>query len=189
MKRYDILDDIFAHVWSYVEAAVHERNNAMTTPVFATHGPAARTVALRAFDPQKRSLIFHTDARSAKVNQIGENPRASWVGWDERLSQQFQLIGTTTVHTNDEFAERLWESEPEENLDFYYKTLAPGSGIDGPVKCVDRDAVSSERARENFAAVRTVVDEIVWLHLHPEIEYRARFRWDGEAFRGEWIVP
>ncbi len=189
MKRYEILDEILAHVWSYVEEAVHGRENAMTTPVFATDGPGARTVALRAFDSSQRSLSFHTDVRSEKVKQIGDNPRARWVAWDADLSQQFQFCGSTTVHTADAFADEMWASQPEENLGFYYKSLRPGEPIDSPVSCIDRDVVSEEEARENFAAVRTVVDEITWLHLHPEIEYRARFAWDGEAFRGEWIVP
>jgi hypothetical protein len=45
--------------------------------------------------------------------------------------------------------------------------------------------------RPHFAVVRTVIDEIDWLHLHPEGHYRAHYRFeaDQEQFAGTWIVP
>lgn len=189
MQRFRELDDLLDHIWSYVRDGVENRQNAMTTPVFATDGPAARTVALRRCDVDTRRLMFHTDVRSQKVDQLAETPRAVWVGWDESSSQQFQFAGRTTVHADDAVADDLWATEPEENLGFYYKRAAPGDVLDQPVNCLEPAKISDERAREHFAAVRTIVDEITWLHLHPNIEYRARFRWDGERFEGEWIVP
>ncbi len=189
MDRFDQLDELRAHIFDYLEAAVRDRDNAMTTPVFATDGPGVRTVALRQFNLEERALLFHTDLRSKKVEQIEDNPRAIWLAWDKSLSQQFRLAGHTTVHADDEVADALWESEPDEDLEFYYKTSPPGARAEKPTSGINTKAMSEEVARTNFAAVRTVVDEIVWLHIPPTGEYQARFEWDGEEFEGHWVVP
>lgn len=189
MKRYEALEEILAHIWSYVEEGVGGGDNAMSTPVFATRGPGARTVALRDVDRNMREFLFHTDVRSPKVEQLVGHSQAVWVGWDPDLSQQFQFMGETTVHRTDDLADAMWESESQENLDFYYKRIAPGKTIEEPMSVVDREEISEKRARKYFATVRTVVDEIVWLHIHPDLEYRARFEWTGSSFEGEWIVP
>lgn len=183
------LQQLLDHIWTYAQSGVDERDNAMTTPVFATAGPAARTVALRRVHRARRILAFHTDVRSAKVGQLQRTARAVWVGWDDELGEQFQLEGPTTVHTDDEIADAMWVREPDENLKFYFKTKAPGERIDAPGSTIDEAGVDEQRARANFAVVRTVVDQITWLDLQPDREHRARFRFEENGFSGEWIVP
>lgn len=189
MDKFDDLDRLFDHVWDYTEEATAERDNAMTTPALATAGPAVRTVALRRADRTDRVLACHTDVRSVKVEQLREEDRAVWMAWDPEIGQQFQFEGSTSVHTDDATADGMWESEPAENLGFYYKTKAPGDRLETPGSSIDPDSVSSERARQRFAVVRTVVDRITWVHLHPDLEYRARFVFEDGRFRGDWIVP
>lgn len=189
MERFDALDALLDHIWTYAQAAVRERDNALTTPTLATAGPGARTVALRQMNRRERTLVFHTDARSQKVEQLEDEPYAIWLGWDAQLSQQFHLSGRTTVHRDDALADQLWESEPEENLGFYYKSAPPGSHIDAPSSGIDTDTISDEIARTHFVAVRTVVERIDWLHLHPRGEYRARFVWNANAFDHTWVTP
>lgn len=189
MERFDDLDRLLDHLWSYATAAVDNRDNAMTTPALATTGPAVRTVALRRTDRDDRVLACHTDIRSAKVEQLDEQPRAVWMAWDPDISQQFQFAGTTSIHTDDEIADAMWRTEPAENLGFYYKPDAPGDRLDEPGSSIDTDAVCEDRARQHFGVVRTIVDQITWVHLHPDVEYRARFTFDDGEFRGRWIVP
>jgi len=45
--------------------------------------------------------------------------------------------------------------------------------------------------RPYFAVIRTVIDEVDWLHLHPEGHYRAQFQFhpDADRFEGTWVVP
>ncbi|MFW6053362.1 MAG: pyridoxamine 5'-phosphate oxidase family protein, partial [Persicimonas sp.] len=137
MDRFEDLDELREHILGYIEAAVRHRDNAMTTPVFATDGPGARTVALRQFAPDQRALLFHTDMRSKKVEQLEDNPRAIWLAWDRSLSQQFRLVGPTTVHADDDIADALWESEPDEDLAFYYKTSPPGARAEKPTSGIN----------------------------------------------------
>lgn len=189
MKRYEDLDELSDYIWSYTERGVRLRENAMATPAFATHGPGLRTVALRRVDVDERALIFHTDIRSKKVDQIEANPRAVWLAYDRDVNQQFQFMGQTTIHTDGDLVDELWESESPDELVFYFKRLAPGAPITDPLSGMDIEVVDEEVARKNFAVIRTVVDEIIWQHLHPDGEYRARFLWVDEKFEGQWVVP
>jgi len=189
MKRFQNLDNVLEHIFKYLKDAVADRQNALTTPVFSTGGPAARTVALREAVIDDRRLLFHTDIRSAKVDQLRDTPSAVWVAWQRDSSQQFQFSGPTSIHSDDGIADRVWHVQSADSREFYYKKAVPGEPIDGPRSCIDVDAISDEDARANFAVVKTVIDEITWLHLHPDGEYRARFNWDGQRFVGNWIVP
>ncbi len=189
MKRFQSLDAVLEHIRIYLHDAVDDRQKAFTTPVVATDGPAARTVALRDVNIDDRTLLFHTDVRSAKIDELRDTPSAMWVAWEPEISQQFQFSGSTSIHTDGDIADRVWQLQSTDNRAFYYKDAVPGEPIDRPASCIDVDAISDDEARSNFAVVRTVIDQITWLHLHPDGEYRARFHWDGDRFTGDWIVP
>lgn len=189
MRRFTNLDHLLRHIWSYANEGARMRDNAMSWPVFVTNGPGARTVALRTCDPEKRLFTFHTDRRSRKVRQLEENPRSLWLAFDRKINQQFQFFGATTIHTDDDFADSIWEREAPEELAFYFKKVLPAQKLEAPGTGMDFDNITEEEARQNFAALRTEIDEIIWQHLHPEGEYRARFVWNGKKFIGSWIVP
>lgn len=191
---YTDLDSLLAHIWNYVEAAVIDRANAMTTPAFATasqKGPNVRTIALRKASRRDRTLVFHTDARSDKMVELEEIPKAVWMGWDDEISEQFQFVGQTTIHRDDELAVKMWRGLPEAERAFYFKPSPPGAPASEPGSGIRPGEVDEETARKNFAVIRTVVDEIKWLYVgrNPEDERQARYAWAGEAFHGKWIVP
>ncbi len=189
MSRPKTLEEVLESLWAYVERGARLRDNAMTTPIFVTAGPGARTISLRDVDRESRSLFFHGDLRSRKVEEIRRDPNTIWVAWDAEVKQQFQFRGPTAIHIDDEVADRFWEEESPDELVFYFKESGPGTPVDRPTSGVDIDAMSEEEARSYFAVFRTEVEEILWHGLYPDQEIRARFRWDGEAFQGEWILP
>ncbi|NBR79124.1 MAG: pyridoxamine 5'-phosphate oxidase, partial [Alphaproteobacteria bacterium] len=57
-----------------LERGAADRRSAFHTPTVATIGldgrPRLRTIVLRACDTANRSLRFHTDARSDKINEL-----------------------------------------------------------------------------------------------------------------------
>jgi hypothetical protein len=120
------------------------------------------------------------------------------LGTDPETRSQVRLHGTATVHTEDDVAERLWKAEEPRSLAVYVRSQAPGTPLDAPddglAEAVQARPVTQadvEPGRKYFSVVRTVVDEITWLHLHPEGHYRARFQFDPDtqAFEGSWVVP
>ncbi|RAL23114.1 hypothetical protein DL240_09535 [Lujinxingia litoralis] len=190
--RYTSLDEVLAHLWSYAARGARYRDNAMATPIFVSTavegGPSARTVVLREVE-EGRALLCHTDRRSRKVAELAEEPRSIWVTYDRQEHQQFQFIGRSSVHTDDDVADRMWAEESPDELVFYFKRSRPSEGAAGPTSAQDFESVSEDEARGNFAVVRTEIEAIMWQHVHPEGEYRARFEWDGGRWVGTWLIP
>lgn len=160
--------------------------------------PHLRTVILREAVPDTRRLAFHSDRRAQKIDDIRSSDCVAWMGWDPETAEQVRLRGTATVHVEDAVAEAMWEAEAPSSLDIYVRPSAPGTPLDAPDDGLDPSVSTEPVTREDvadgwpyFAVIRTVVDEMEWLHLHPDGHYRARFRYDpdAEAFEGTWVVP
>ncbi len=201
LPRYEDLDAVRELVWERLEAAAQEPGHPYRTLTFGTvqeEAPDLRTVVLRTVAPEDRRLQFHTDRRSGKVEALRANNRIAWHGWDPETRQQIRLYGTGTVHLDDEVAMALWESQSPASLTVYVRPPSPGTPLevpeDGLRPVVKSESVTDDdvaEGRQHFAAVRTVIDEVEWLHLHPEGHYRARFKYqpEKETFEGSWVVP
>lgn len=201
MERLTDLDNVLDLAWQRLERAAEKPGHpfrALTLGTARDHAPHVRTVIVRETDREARRLVFHTDRRTRKVDDIRESPRIAWHGWNPDTREQLRLQGTATVHCDDEVADALWAAERPSSLDVYVRDAAPGTSVEAPRdgradavrnKTLTRDDVAD--GRPYFAAVRTVIDEIEWLHLHPEGHYRARFAFDAteERFEGDWILP
>lgn len=201
MDRFSDLDTVRDHVWDRLVDAAEQPGHPYHTLTFGTagaKGPHLRTVVLRETAPSARRLAFHTDRESQKVTQIEANDRVAWHGWAPDPREQVRLYGTATVHRDDDVADAMWAAERPSSLNVYVRSMAPGAPLDAPGDALDA-AVKGETitradvapGRDAFAVVRTTIDRIDWLHLHPEGHYRARFTFDADAnrFEGTWIVP
>lgn len=201
MSRYSSLDSVLTHVWDELETAGQDPGHNYRQLTFGTvhdEGPDLRTVVLRAADSEQRLLQFHSDRRSRKVEALQENERIAWHGWDAEAREQIRLFGTGSVHLDDDVAMDLWEHQSPASLAHYARPSAPGSPLDAPDDGL-REAVKTEpiteddvaQGRQYFAAIRTVIDRIEWLHLHPDGHYRARFTYQvaQDEFDGTWVVP
>lgn len=199
--RYENLATVLNHVWDELEAAARDPGHAYRQLTFGTvheRVPDLRTVVLRGVSEDNRLLQFHTDRRSRKVDALRENEHIAWHGWDPEAREQIRLYGTGTVHLDDDVAMDLWESQSPETLAVYARPSAPGSALDEPEDGL-RPAVRTEpitdddvaEGRQYFAAIRTTIDRIEWLHLHSDGHYRARFEYQSasQEFEGSWVVP
>jgi pyridoxine/pyridoxamine 5'-phosphate oxidase len=201
MERYTSLETVLSRVWRRLERAAEESSRPFRTLAFGTarDGQAhLRTVVLRMAAREKRRLAFHTDRRAQKVEDVRAHDRIAWHGWDPESSEQVRLHGAATVHTDDDVADAMWTDQSPRSLAVYPRPTAPGTPLDTPddglQASVQEEPITREdvaAGRPYFAVVRTVIDEIDWLHLHPEGHYRARFRFDPDRqrFEGTWVVP
>lgn len=200
MQRLTELETVFDRVWNRVEAGAEDPGHSFRTPTIATasaDGPEARTVVLREADRATRRLAFHTGRQSAKVRAIRDTPRVAWHWWDPAAREQVRLRGTATVHTDDAVADAMWDNQAPASLAVHVREVPSGTPLDAPrdalgeavhAEPITRDDVAP--GREHFAVVRTVVDFVDWLHLHPEGHYRAHFRCPpGEVVEGTWVAP
>lgn len=73
--------------------------------------PANRTVVFRGFAPKGNQLMFISDRRSEKTDQIGHNPNAEACWYFTKTREQFRISGQLQVVTADSVIAKDADSE------------------------------------------------------------------------------
>ncbi|MEO0601593.1 MAG: pyridoxamine 5'-phosphate oxidase [Myxococcota bacterium] len=190
------LDDTLRTIWQLIGRGAADRRHGFHWPVVCTIGAGAaegRVVVLRGADPATRRVWFHTDIRSAKIEQLDG---LSWMFYDPKARMQVRIHGTTTL-AGDATADREWDGLPASSRRTYLVEPAPGTALGDqwssgrPEADADRLPSPSETApaRANFAVVVTVVHRLESLKLGRAGHERARFEWLGDELHATWLVP
>ena len=194
------LTEIHTSVWDLLESSAAGNAPGWRLPVLATltdHGCEQRTVVLRVVDRGQGALLFHTDVRSSKVEQIRKDGRVSLLFYDHDRSVQLKIRGVAAIHQADECAQSLWESGTPASLKMYSAPLSPGVKCDSfnhnmtPSllgRLPERNEI--EAGRVNFCALRILVQSAEWLRLSQSGHLRACFELtEGLLQSAGWIAP
>lgn len=131
----------------------------------------------------ENSLLFYTDSRSSKIEQIHKNSTASVLFYNYRIHLQVILRGMVKLHTNDE----LWEDHmlkvEGRNINDYNTKYPPGKRINNPL-----DVTRTEEI--NFAVLELIPETIEYLKLRVEPNrVRAIFTRENEEWNKTFIIP
>lgn len=189
MSRIETLALVRLTCWQMLERACREPEHEWRTLALATVAGAGaqaygdvRTVVLREVDADERSLVFFTDARSAKVAQLQRQPQATLLAWAHSIGWQLRLRCRLEVETAGLAVSSRWARlKMTPAAQDYLSPLAPGATIDSPSLPLE----PQHATRESFAVVTAQVDAIDWLELHPQGHRRAIFDQYGER----WVSP
>lgn len=114
LSEKDILPDPFRQFNKWWEEALHgnvEEVNAMTLATASADGmPDARIVLLKGFD--ERGFVFFTNYKSAKGEELLENPRACLVFFWRELERQVRISGLVSLVSEKE-SDDYFNSRPE----------------------------------------------------------------------------
>lgn len=182
------LQEIFEQIWQSFETGASKTNSAWHTPVLGTigtTGPQLRMVVLRQVDMESRKLVFHTDKRSQKANELNESGQAAWLFFDLASNIQIRATSLATKHHNNDLTRQLWKNVPQHARDNYVHPPAPGTTLES----LPAGLLSDEEAFSNFLVVHCEVIFLDWLQIRPEGHLRAWFSWDGQAWISEWVTP
>ena len=168
--------------WEELTRATQEREHGwriMTLATVESGRAEARSVILREADPTAHRLVFFTDARSPKLQQIQTHPQGTLLAWCPRLSWQIRLRVHLTRETDQHLSMSRWARlRLSPAAQDYLSPLAPGEPLS--------EITSEERgSREHFAMVNAQVESLDWLELHPDGHRRALFDTEG----GRWVQP
>jgi pyridoxamine 5'-phosphate oxidase len=191
----DDLDGTLAEAFRLFARGVVDRRSAFHTPTLGTvgrgGGPRLRTVVLRAFDAGRRVLRFHTDARSAKAEEIEAGSGVALHVYDPGAKVQIRIEGRAALHAGDPIGDAAWSSSRRMSRACYAVTPAPGSALveaDGfilPTTDEEMDA-----GRVNFLAVLVTIERLEWLWLAHDGHRRAEFAFGpGDSVSRRWLVP
>jgi pyridoxamine 5'-phosphate oxidase len=195
------LNEVARTCWADLAAATVSRDAPFRTPVLSTAGldgaPEARTVVLRAADPDRRTLTLFTDSRSAKWVELAADPRAGLVFYDPARQLQLRLAGSAALHRDDETARTHWRAAAPAVRLPYLCQPGPGAALDtaGPgiapsvfAGPLDEDTLAPGAAV--FAVIVVSIHRLQWLSLRRGGNVAARFDWDERgAVTAGWIVP
>lgn len=177
--------------WRICEAAPGRRDDAFRTPVLATAHPVlgaqARTVVLRACDPGAATFDLHSDARAAKVEAIGSDPRAALLFWDAERRLQVRVEGRADLFDAASAQGRgVFETLGDGARRAYRHRPDPGAAIEAADAYEDGAGQGEDPARRFFRLVRLRAERFEALDLSGGRQARAL--WTGAGGAG-WIVP
>lgn len=199
-ERPEDWESVEADCWRLLLHAVDDNDCGWRLPVLATVDNGAcrqRIVVLRSADVATRTILAHTDIRSAKVSALKNGATASWLFYDASLKVQMQFVGHTQIHHHDQLSQQLWDHQPLSSLRGYLAPLPPGTrcetaAVNLPTNVRDRvpDANELATAKQNFAAISCVASSIEWLLLRPSGNLRLKVRYDADGSRTiDWLAP
>lgn len=166
-----------------------DRRHPFHTPTLATVGrdgaPRARTLVLRSFDAEARTVRLHADARSGKVAELMQEPRCALHLYDGPSGVQVRLEGRATVHGGDAVADAAWAASRTFSRMCYAVTPGPGTAVAEPPPA----PADPEGGRVNFRAIVIQFDRMEWLDLAATGHRRALFTWRDGLRDATWLVP
>ncbi len=198
-RKWDTLEGVLKEICTMLKQGVARFNDPFHWPVLGTtgkDGSSLRTVILRQFIWPERILVCHTDARAAKVQEISNFSKISWLFYHPKKKVQLRISGPATLHMYDQFADRQWANTKIVSRLNYCAGEPPGTPIDRPSSGLPdflRHKIptlsESERGRKNFMVIAGRIDSMDWLILKVLGNQRARFDWDENGLKAEWLIP
>jgi len=153
-----------------------------TLATLSEQNPRQRTVVLRKVQ-RGLQMFFYTDNRSAKVKQIGENPRISALFYDPKKMVQLQIQGRAYISKNPEMLQKIWKSIPENARRDYTTARPPGD------KTLDPEALEYLGEQNHFCMVEITPERVEYLKLGRPHHLRIEFLKSGETWRKTFLVP
>lgn len=188
--------EILNHIWAELRRGVDDSKHPYHQAVLATldeHSePTQRTLVLRALSD--RTLLLHTDARSAKLEQVRRRAKVSLLFYNPTSRIQLALRGTYNDELSRQLHNRQWESTTLMSRRCYLAPYAPGQQAremvrNLPDELIARrpDAKESAAGKVNFAVMAIVIEEIDSLRLSSKGHTRIRFSWQDSRWQAQWF--
>ena len=198
MNNEELLQKIFA----MLTRGTADRKSPLHTPTLATVGadgsPQTRIVVFRKFLPEERKLIFHTDLRSPKIEELRADRRVSWLLYHPGEKLQFRIAGEANIHEDaqDTLKLKQWQATRVFGRRCYMgeapSRIAPEatSGMSAELESCEPTIEESEIGFPNFAVISTKISLIDCLELHVKGHRRSLFKWheNGESDTS-WLTP
>jgi pyridoxamine 5'-phosphate oxidase len=192
------LYEIEALAWRHLVHAVVDRKHGFHLTVMATAdlagNPDMRTVVLRHVDPERRTILIHTDVRSPKVSTIAARPATAWLFYDSTHRMQLRVHAESSLAPQ-EIIDRQWAASTLSSKRCYLAPRTPSSVADEMdvnlptgLAGANPNEAESQAGRVNFTVVSSVVKSIEVLHLAASGHVRAAFDYEGNAVKNaRWL--
>ena len=190
---YNSLELTLLEAENLISDGVENSKSMFHTPVlssFIEKTISTRTVVLREFDSKNRTLRFHTDSRSGKIEELKENSISSVHGYDPDLKVQIRLKGKTSLHIDNEISKKAWAESREMSKMCYSVKDSPGNKISSPEPFdLIKEEIDIELGYNNFAVLHFSYDSLEFLFLKGAGHRRSLFDWSSDQLESSWLIP
>lgn len=161
------------------------------------HGVNLRTVVLRKVWATKKQLVFNTDTRCGKWQDLQQQNKVSFLFYDASANLQIRLSGTATLHQADSIADEAWADTKLGSRKVYMATPGPStiislpaSGLSATLETSDPTLEESNEGRKNFGVIVSTINWMEWLWLSSKGHRRAVFTNNPDgSFSQNWMIP
>lgn len=198
MNRFLTLESFADQCWRLFLNGSLKKNDPLRTPVIGTsfkNTAHLRTVVLRKVDISKRTLLFQTDMRSAKMQHLQQNPRFTCLFYHPKKQLQIITEGAVQLHHQNELAKMYWERIPIQGRKTYAALQAPGTPVDTATDGLpdfwkdEMNLSKTDYAFANFVVMVCQVEKMEALLLHSDGHQRAAFVWTDNNWKSTWLIP
>ena len=190
---YNSLELTLLEAENLISDGVENSKSMFHTPVlssFVEKTISTRTVVLREFDSKNRTLRFHTDSRSGKIEELKENSISSVHGYDPDIKVQIRLKGKTSLHIDNEISKKAWAESREMSKMCYSVKDSPGNKISSPEPFdLIKEEIDIELGYNNFAVLHFSYDSLEFLFLKGAGHRRSLFDWSSDQLESSWLIP
>ncbi len=153
--------------------------------------PEQRTVVLRNINIEEKTLRFHTDIRSEKIENLRNSNSLSWLFYDSELKLQLRIYTKAEIHYDDDLANIAWNNSRLASKMCYTTHAKSGSIIAEPevidINQKDIEPELLDFARKNFCIVETKAAAMDFVFLNAKGNKRGYFNYSTEDFQWRQI--
>ena len=196
---YNNKDLIFDEIWTLLARGVVDRSEDFRLPIIViNHGETSdgRIVVLRNANKEKRSLRFHTDIRSDKVEALKKNKNIYFLFYNKKRKIQVRAKGIAEINFQNDLTKECWKKTQIISRKCYMAPNAPGtvsqnptSGLPEKIENQYPTMEESEIGFENFCVIESKVYEMEWLYLAAQGHRRAKIFIKDNEIKTDWVTP
>ena len=191
-RHYNDLDAILPAAWDLLARGARDRKSEFhilhLSTITADGFPSSRSVVLRGFDEQARSIQFHTDSRSEKAAEIFERPHVAIHAYSQAEKVQLRMQCRASFHHCDALTGAAWRTMHDMSRQCYTQDVSPGSPIETPTSGALNTEEGESKPYENFAVVIAMIQRLEWLYLSAAGHRRALFDWRHGELQKTWLA-
>ena len=186
------LDEMHVLVFDYIRRSVRNKRKAMHAPALSIQGElvAPRTVILRAFDPELRECIFHTDSRSQKIMALQHTQVGFLHAYDRRSQLQLRVTGKIVSAQQTSLTCTWWQRLSQFGRQVYRTQAAPGSVLAQPsVQSSHGQLAKNDQGYQYFSVLTFSIHQVECLLLGRGQQRRSIHQWRDDQLTQNWLVP
>ena len=143
-----------------------------------------RSVVLRQWEIERRSIIFFTDVRSPKVSQLARSPHCSvlFYSYPDRLQLRFSCY--VHIHQFDRLSDYFFNELSDSQRTHYMADQSPSTDLDFEKKgtsSYQQVTTQSQDPYQNFSVGVCNFDHLDLLYLGKDKHIRVVYSWDKEG--------